>query len=687
MAATPFIKPITTNKGVMYSFQSAIDDISSTFNRDSKKFAFSKFALLKIPEMGTPESVAQNKIQFLAPGETSIIDGLLSQSNYNLNLAESFQNYALNMESLLLSRDGFRPSAKRTVAERVFWKWMRELGAVRFREANILNERDPSVTDEPRFVENDESSGYEHVVKYMGEIDAINSVRGINAHTEVYIYVPTDAGSAPRVMFDSVSDDNYGPNMRVLNGVNDPLNVEYIAGRGPGDTHPFGLRLNAFYDLDSSAATTEMSESLDPTDPDYVQTNWFNYNTLNAYYTEPEFGSVKNMLVRKTYDARQVEYIRNSLDGAVLDWDLANYRMANDMGGINTFSQFARTAGNDSVNFEYNALLLYYDIYEPSANPATPPVKTTNLFGVLFLNECVDGGTGSDFNIPTTLKYKPDPVSKTNGNALAYKLNVKYDSSINESAVDRSVNDHNTWGMDLYMDALAQMQRMTEVYSDNIGYLLETRDMAEGVKGLLMNDADRREIMAGINELRGAVSAAGSMFESNDTLLSMIRDLNKKYNDILDNKTEVVVHNRIDPAVLNSMITRNQAYNLPVGDYYGDVAAGSTYTVKLRRYTNYFKHISPSPRIAGGNLTLFLDDSETPWSNGQVLRLAFQSPLDLDVFNLTVKTDARAVMGTAYGRTVAVLGSVDFSESGNTPYFEIICVDAGDLVFDYNKIR
>ena len=101
MAVTPLIKPVQDKKGIFYNFQSALEDINITLSNSENAVRFSKFALLRIPEIGTPNTLAtDNKIQFGAAGESPIIESL--NPDNNVNLAESFQNYALNLESLLL---------------------------------------------------------------------------------------------------------------------------------------------------------------------------------------------------------------------------------------------------------------------------------------------------------------------------------------------------------------------------------------------------------------------------------------------------------------------------------------------------------------------------------------------------------------------------------------------------------
>jgi hypothetical protein len=121
---------------------------------------------LRIPQIGEPDSLAtDNKIQFAAPGETPLIEGL--NPDNNVNLAESFQNYALNLESLLLSRPAYKKNERLTVSERVFWKWLKELGAIRFQDANALEKNSVNLPIDPI-----EHSEYRFVEKPYGELEA-----------------------------------------------------------------------------------------------------------------------------------------------------------------------------------------------------------------------------------------------------------------------------------------------------------------------------------------------------------------------------------------------------------------------------------------------------------------------------------------------------------------------------------
>lgn len=676
MSATPFIKPIQTDKGILYSFRSAVDDISSTFS-DGRKFRFSKFALLRVPEMGAPENPLENKVQFLAPGETSIKEGI-DPGDYNRNLAESFQNYALNLEALMLAREDHRESPVKT-SEKIFWKWLKETGAVRWREANIINERDGSVISEPRYVEQDEGGDYSRVVKMLGEINAVNSRNGANAHTEVYIYVPSESGSTPRVMFTSSEDENYKQGMRVQNLVNDPLDVDYLAGRSSLDAHPFGLNTKAYYDLDDSSVLVEMSEDLEM--PDYEEGSWFDYNTLNSYYTDPVFGDASDYLIRKTLGSVSVEYVRNSLDGVAIDWDLDNYKLANDIGGVNTFAQFSELAGNESRDFEFNAVLIYYDVVDQATGS-----NSTNLFGVLFVNEAKDQGAALDFFIPAVPKRRPDPLQKTNGNALGYKLNVKLDSTADESAVDRSVNEYNNFGMDLYMDALTQMTRLADNYASNLGYVTKVKNEVDEMKTLLLTDVNKNQVLEKVSDLEASLAAAGMLVDEENAFSRFISDLYQKYDDILNDKTTVSVSTVLDRTELNNMVTLNQSYNLSASSYKRDFSLNST--LKLLSYANYYRHESTDELNLGRDLTVRISDDEVKWKDGQSFKINFSTPVNPGIYKVRVLTDSSGeVSGSSYGKEVAVFDSAWFSGSDGVPVFEIICVDAQQLFFDVIKIK
>lgn len=697
MAVTPFIKPITSRNGVFYAFQSAINDINLVNSQQGYKFSFSKFAMLRIPEMGVSDFADDiNKMQFLASGDTPLIDDISSSAS--VNLANSFQNYCLNMESVLLSQPGYKTQLG-SVSERVFFKWLKELGAVRFRDSNTY-ERNSSVLSETdaRFVEEDEdivsdALVYNKVVKYINDISAVHTNRSDIVYTELYIYVPTDHGSSPHVLFKSVNDDNYSAGKKYVNLANRGDSIEYLSGRDDADTHPFevlGMTNKSFYDYDGDVDITysRWSEEQGAYDPDV---SWFVSPVPNTYMTDSTFGDASNYRFKKenVSAGRSVEYIRNSLDGIMIDWDIINYKLANTDDYIENFNDFNSYIG--SKDFEYNAILIYYDLVDPNDSTKT----VTNLYGIQFLNTVVSSGTENIITVST--KYKPDPIDKMNGNAVSHKINFKSDNSHENAGVVKLMNtktggDYNTFSMDLFVNALTSMNNMASSYQNNITYITDLRNELSSLRDLYINDVNKTEILLRVGVIEESLKAADSLFENSSSVMLLIQDLFDKYNDILDGETTLDVRYNLEPSVINSVVNHIQEYNVDTVSYRRDITANPVIT--LNKYTNYIKHVNPigvDILTVTGDVVVKIDDTGIDWEYGQVLDLVFDGHVKLssvDV-NIGIYTDAKnkSNSGGYYRKTIVELNAGDFESSGGKPMYRIVCIDPVNFVFEVDKIR
>lgn len=705
MAVTPLIKPVQDKKGIFYNFQSALEDINITLANSENAVRFSKFVLLRIPEIGTPNTLAtDNKIQFGAAGESPIIEGL--NPDNNVNLAESFQNYALNLESLLLSRPTYKKNERLTVSERVFWKWLKELGAIRFQDANALEKNSANLPvdlvnhTEYRFVEKPETnSTYNRVVKYVGDIDVVNTLSSSeNSYTEVYIHVPTNVGTTPHVLFKSVKDDNYKPGMTIANTLAAPLDIEYLSGRHYNDSHPFGLSLKAFYDLDDASVTAQIKNTLAGA---YSPGNWFTGTINNAYYTDnngsSEYYVASDQFVRKTLGLTTVEYQRSTLDGISVDFDLANYKLASENPEIKVFSQFNDYVANR--DFEFNAVLVYYDTYDPNNLDSTgnPIDFKTNLYGVLFLDKIQQSGL--EFAIPPITKYKPDPLSKTNGNAFSFKLNLKLDTSIEDAKVEKSINDYSTFSLELFTDVLTKFTQLQTSFSNKLLELEALQQQVNSIKDLLINSVDSTEILTRVSNLETSLIANQAIFSNTGELVAMIDNTNSKINSIIAGETNIVVSydldgirpgdgTFIDRSTPNrvKVVNTNQQYNISNGSL-TNIVTGSTLT--LGTFTNYFVHQNSGvPTLLTSDLSLYIDDTTITWKKGQVLRLVIEDEIVPGIFDFKIYTDAlnRNNTGT-YGVAIALFNDLDFTPSLNKPIFDIICLDDTNFTFRVDKIR
>jgi hypothetical protein len=745
MAIAPLIKPIQTRKGMFYTFQSSLEDLNLTFNNNTNKFRFSKFALLRIPEIGLPTTMAtDNRVQFLALGETPLLDGL--SANQNINLALSFQNYALNLESMIISQTAYQREKKLNVSERVFWKWLKELGAIRWRAAGSEEVISTLPTGEKRWAEDwydSSNSTYDRVVKYIGDIDVINSVRNLdNSYSEIYINVPTNVGTSPTVLFNSKPDENYNPDMLMINSPGDPLDVEFLNGRHHDETHPYaGMNLYAFFDLDSDSATQKMSDVTNTViDWSSVTTNydvitnptgigfWWGANQLtNSYHTDQAalfgglYGSTlsstaKTQKIYKTYtdggsNTRTVEFLRSTLDGVVVDFELSNYKVASDDPTIKSLAQL-----NDSVanyDFEFNAILIYYDIYDPVPPVnSTEPASVTNLYGIYFLNKIEQAGI--DFEIPMITKEKPDVINRTNGNAFAHKINLKFDTSIEDVAVEKSINDYSTFGLDLFLDVLTELRRIQTTLNDKLAELETLSNDVTAAKQALLSTSGLEKLAARVAVLETTVSASVAAFDETNAIMLLIASLNTQISDLYNSRTSILMEYNLTPfkegygitldkSIAGQMTVNSNSYAYSkmtqVDLSNSSVNIAGICTLDLGLSNTYVKHYKP---ISNSNLNpavwsltsdieIRINDFTNAWKTGQTVRLVFDTQVIPSSYTIYVKTDANNLsnQSAVYSTVLTTLTNSDFPDNyGRTgrPILDITCTNSVNLTFQVDKI-
>ena len=225
--------------------------------------------------------------------------------------------------------------------------------------------------------------------------------------------------------------------------------------------------------------------------------NWYTELTNNSYFTDDynstgEYDVSEDQLIKKQFGSTSVEYVRNTLDGICIDFNLQNYKLAAENQEIKAFTQLNDYVNNK--NFEYNAVLIYYDVFDPNnldseGNPIDPK---TNLYGVLFLDKVEQEGL--EFIIPPITKYMPDPLNGTNGNAFSHKPNLKLDTSVENVLVEKSINDYSTFSMDLFLDVLTQFKQLQVMYNDKLLELNNLQTEVDNLKDLLLNQEDLNEL-------------------------------------------------------------------------------------------------------------------------------------------------------------------------------------------------
>ena len=676
---TPLLNKI--QKGKMIVFQSAEADL--TFAYDS--FRLSKYALLNLPPIVTSVN-NQNTIQF-ANIEGAFDNGLSTDTpppNGDItDLSQSLQNYLLNFESLLLNSDNFDTSDKETVAEKVFFKWLKEIGAVRFR--NSVNTETASILSGNRFVEEDENSNngqgdlYDRVIKYLGNIDMEGGNRIKSSVTREYsIYVPLDHGNTPVVLLKSQANKNYVPQL----SLSPKTNTDYIVGKViADDPSNIGLTVKAFYDMDlpSNILTYNVNGGSNPM--------WFDYikqNGPKAYFTEQTFGDVGNDLVIRTSNTNSITFKRSKLDGVSIDWNTKNYKFFEQNTNLKVFGDYNQSGASNSFNF--NAVALYYDIVDSNGN-----ISATNLYGVLFLNDVVNtSGNGSQ--IQPLIKIKPQSLTSTQGNGYGIKISLKTIGNDNQQEIQVYVNEYSNFSMHLFTEMMQKMSLVHGKYEDALLKVNAIVQEFDNLENLILNSANAQTILQQISDIKDQISDV----VPNSNLADLIQKNTLSINNILKGNTSIGLSFFLDFVTkggLKANLVNNKLYLDNTRQRYNNVIATTLNTLitngvtkknsfKLAEYDNLLCHKNQNGLIvASSDIYIYIDDSTIQWKNNQSYKIIIGDEIDFNGNGIIIYTDSlnRQNNVSNYG---ILVGS--FPQSGITdkkPIIEIICIDEVNLKF------
>ena len=728
MSTTPYIKPLSTQGGTFYTFSSAAEDLAMTFNNTTNKFRFSKYVLLDLPQFREP-IYGENTIKFNTI-DTAFLDvaeenfQLVNPNNLSPDLEVSLQNYCLNLESTLLTDPNYNPTLKKSVAERVFWKWLKELGAIRFRPANsneVSSALDQNATglsggypySNKRWVEEDENTSgngtpkpkYTRVVQYIGECDIVNSVQNNNnAFSEVYIHVPTEDGNTPLVLFQTEADQNYYPGQIETNSPSDPLSKNYLQGRSYSDGlyGPNGLPTLSIFD---QAVLGEPGVSGTDENGNTITAPWYSpRNYSETYYTDTSFFDSGNDKITKYLvngGSYQTTYTRSRLDGIGLDFNPSNYKPILDDPAITTIEEFNATT--DASSFKFNAILLYYDVYDPN-NLAD---SATNLYGVLFLND-VTAISNDGAELPEFDKYMPDQITHLNGNSYGLKINIKFDTDVDNTGVELSVNDYSSFSMSMFMDAANVLQEAASTLNDQTTQIINLASRVSTLEGLVFTTNTAAGITSRVSTLENAMVTNQALFTNTQDILGLIESNTNLINSILNNQTNIAVSYNLDLIKSGNGIyvdrstpnrlginNTNQNYDLiDTSSYSFSLNIVSGNTLLLNQFGNYYKHKNFGLTITLINdIIIKIDDTNNQWQRGQTFRLVFSDKVLLNGNNLLIYTDSKGLYplsspsGVSFGILVGGFTQGVFDSSSNEPIFDIVCVDEKNLIFEIDQIR
>lgn len=467
---TPFIRRMRTQGGTFYAFSSPLEDIGLNINERNNIVKMSHFALLNIPSIDTPANLQQNKFNvFAIPGAFQSWQAGGSIKDGRIIVAESFQNYALNLECNILDVSSYNPSITTTISERVFWKWLKETGSIRWRPIDTS-----AGTYWKEETDTDSSIGYNSVVKCIGTISA-GSVRTdtFGTYNETYILVPTSFGQTP-VYFKQVEDDNYYHGLSIVNGETNILGREtYLY------PHPDGLDFKAYYDLaDSSLVVGGYTMQYDYSTGSYSNGWWWTpqlFSTVdnNCYFvdTSSYVSSTIYNTNLKYVGTSNIDFKRSNVDCLSIEYDLDKLKTIFADPTL-TFDGLSIDYAEDD-SFDFNTVLIYYSVY----NKTLDKVLATNLLGVLFLDPPSGNTSGYpifEILMPSITKLQSGATGF--GTSYSFRLNIKSDYMLDDTqaiVTDTTASQQVLEDFGQVFDSLAESLSILNQHTGTINHIVE----------------------------------------------------------------------------------------------------------------------------------------------------------------------------------------------------------------------
>jgi hypothetical protein len=335
---------------------------------------------------------------------------------------------------------------------------------------------------------------YNKLVQYIGEVNGISNVQEANrSYTEVYAHIPDHTGQTPDILFRTLTDVNYKPN----------LSFPII----PSQYQPEIIGAESF------------SSPIVSNPQNYPGSYLGQFDTLDFTYETSTGDSV-----RRSGDYYGVDGDTNApivdgstIDGISVDFNTAHYVKMNILGRtLTNFDQFDALPINNKPpkDFEFNAILWYYTVEDAAGN------ARTNLYGVSFLdnpdNNVIDSENGLKF--PTYKKFVTN--GNQDGTSYAFSLNLNF-NIINDNPQD-SYNPeaiNSMFSMNLFNDSMSKLSSTNDSFINLIAEQGVIRDEISGIKGLLYTQTDINTINTKINNLESLLRLyATNQLVSTDTI-------------------------------------------------------------------------------------------------------------------------------------------------------------------------
>jgi hypothetical protein len=661
--ATPLIRIPQEQGGTMYAFANAARDLTRAYYNPDINFEFSKFALLDLPvyadsiqsDPNNPEYVGPNYIEYnrLFEGgggeNASAYNDTLHDGNGNVHFAQTFQSYALNLENMLLN-----PETNDDFDDVLFQSDAEKIFFKYLYHINAFRVRTATSQEV--------STGYSRMI----ELD--DSLQSGSEYSKVIKYIGN---------IDVTNDKNYKGQQYNEIFVNVPSSVGYtpevLLTSSPFNTN----------NIKFTPGEALSGRSIDDIHPD----PYLNLET----YTDQDDG---------TYNTNV-----NEIPGFGIDFNASAYSKIINDPKLNTILDYSQRGGD----FRFNAILVYYDLYSKS-NIGN---KATNLYGVILLDNWKEDTSNDGWYIPELTKYKPNEVTGLNGNAFALKLNIKFNSSLDNVGIEKNVNDYSTFSMDIFLDTTSTLENAAQLLRDANKRYNAIAEKVEMLESFLLNSESLQGLNSRLDSVEADLENATLNFQDERTLLDLITNTNSRLNQVISGVIPAEIQYNTD--VLESgnsgvsidktgngkvrINNSNFGYNLSQSYVYDTVSSinerelnsdgpflpseSGTKAVwqRLKQFDNLVRIYTDQNEDFDSNLNIYLDDTVSSWKKGQVVRVTFKNKIkNLSTNSITLWTDKN----NGWSQKLSIPSSSLISD---IPYIEIICIDEVNKTFEYDILR
>ena len=386
-----------------------------------------------------------------------------------------------------------------------------------------------------------------------------------------------------------------------------------------------------------------------------------------------------------------------------IEWNSSIYAKIATDPNLNNFLDYSKRGGD----FRFNAILVYYDLYSKS-NIVN---RSTNLYGIIILDNFKDDPTTTGWYIPELTKYKPNDITGLNGNAFALKLNVKFNSSLDNVGVESNINDYSTFSMDIFLDTTTALENAARLMVQANARYASIVDRLATVEDLLMTSNTTTDLSNRVQDLERSLEDAALNYADSTSILDMITSVNARLNQVINGQipseiqynTDVLSGGDgilIDKSDQNNikLVNANYGYTLnevfeydfisnTTGNLINEsnlfnmaLSASFGLLTRIRPFENLIR-IHTNTGTLSGDLNIYLDDSINTWKKGQTIKFSFKNMLPtLGSNKINIYTDKQNNWILKASLDTANLLSAK-------PYVELICVDQINKTFELEIIR